>query len=203
VSARCARPAPSARSGIGGLTAYGTLLGDYHYDWMQRELVRPFYFTDNERLPQYTERVLRRRPPCCRACTRSTAERAGVRQDAAGAAGRARRSRPPHVAGRLRRRLTAATGDAGRRHHPEPVRRPVDGAAGVRSHELHRLLQRYPGKFTASCTLLRRLLEIFGRVDLGSTFSSRPVPPGHRNFDFRRQVHAPPRSSTSRSSNGF
>jgi hypothetical protein len=48
--------------GIGGLTAYGTLLGDYRYDWLQRELVRPFYFADNERLPQYaTEAVLRAR----------------------------------------------------------------------------------------------------------------------------------------------
>src|SRR5690606_24508272 len=34
----------------------------YHYDWLQRELVRPFYATDNERLPQYaTEEVLRAR----------------------------------------------------------------------------------------------------------------------------------------------
>src|SRR4051795_12699625 len=48
--------------GIGGMTAYGTLLSGYKYDWLQRELVRPFYFTDNERLPQYaTEAVLRRR----------------------------------------------------------------------------------------------------------------------------------------------
>src|SRR6201989_2878641 len=45
--------------GIGGMTAYGTLLGDYHHDWLQRELVRPFYFTDNERLAAYaTEAVL-------------------------------------------------------------------------------------------------------------------------------------------------
>src|SRR5215470_2000502 len=58
---RAARTIP-AEYGIGGLTAYGTLLGDYSYDWMQRELVRPFYFTDNERLPQYaTESALRRR----------------------------------------------------------------------------------------------------------------------------------------------
>src|SRR6478735_6666603 len=48
--------------GIGGLTAYGSLLSGLHYDWLQRELVRPFYRTDNERLPQYaTERVLRAR----------------------------------------------------------------------------------------------------------------------------------------------
>ena len=58
---RAARTVPK-EYGIGGLTAYGTLLGDYHYDWLQRELVRPYYFTDNERLPQYaTEDVLRAR----------------------------------------------------------------------------------------------------------------------------------------------
>jgi hypothetical protein len=58
---RAARTIPT-EYGIGGLTAYGELLGDYSYDWMQRELVRPFYFKDNERLPQYaTEAVLRHR----------------------------------------------------------------------------------------------------------------------------------------------
>ncbi len=44
------------------MTAYGSLLGTYTYDSFQRELVRPFYFTDSERLPQYaTEAVLRQR----------------------------------------------------------------------------------------------------------------------------------------------
>src|ERR671917_891584 len=58
---RAARTIPR-EYGIGGLTAYGTLLSGYTYDWLQRELVRPFYFTDNERLPQYaTEAVLRQR----------------------------------------------------------------------------------------------------------------------------------------------
>ena len=85
---RAARTIPP-EYGIGGLTAYGTLLGDYHYDWMQRELVRPFYFTDNERLPQYaTERALRRRAaelPSVQTLLRL--ERAG------GAPGRCRRRR--------------------------------------------------------------------------------------------------------------
>ena len=58
---RAARTIPSDY-GIGGVTSYGTLLSSYSYDWLQRERVRPFYFTDNERLPQYaTEVVLRRR----------------------------------------------------------------------------------------------------------------------------------------------
>src|SRR5262245_18976979 len=46
---RAARTIPR-EYGIGGVTAYGTLLGDYRYDWLQRELVREFYYTDNERL---------------------------------------------------------------------------------------------------------------------------------------------------------
>ncbi len=48
--------------GLGGLTAYGSLLSGYHYDWYKRAAVRPYYYTDNERLPQYaTEAVLRQR----------------------------------------------------------------------------------------------------------------------------------------------
>ena len=34
---RAARTIPP-QYGIGGLTAHGTLLGDYHYDWLQRDL---------------------------------------------------------------------------------------------------------------------------------------------------------------------
>ena len=48
--------------GIGGLTAYGTLLSGYHYDWFKRDTVDAFYSAKNERLPQYeTEAVLRAR----------------------------------------------------------------------------------------------------------------------------------------------
>jgi 2-polyprenyl-6-methoxyphenol hydroxylase-like FAD-dependent oxidoreductase len=58
---RAARTIPP-EYGIGGLTAYGTLLGPHVHDWLQRELVKPYYYTANERLPQYaTEAVLRTR----------------------------------------------------------------------------------------------------------------------------------------------
>jgi 2-polyprenyl-6-methoxyphenol hydroxylase-like FAD-dependent oxidoreductase len=51
-----------ASFGIGGMTAYRSLTSGYHYDWLKRELVRPFYNADNQRLPQYqTEAVLRAR----------------------------------------------------------------------------------------------------------------------------------------------
>ncbi len=48
--------------GLGGLTAYGSLLSGYHYDWFKRAAVDPYYNAANERLPQYlTEAVLRER----------------------------------------------------------------------------------------------------------------------------------------------
>ena len=48
--------------GLGGLTAYGSLLSGYHYDWFKRASVDRYYYTENERLPQYaTERVMRAR----------------------------------------------------------------------------------------------------------------------------------------------
>ena len=40
---------------IGGMTSYETLLSGYHYDWLQRDLVRPFYNTENERLKVMSE----------------------------------------------------------------------------------------------------------------------------------------------------
>src|ERR1700759_3179196 len=82
---RAARTIPP-EYGIGGMTAYGTLLSGYNYNWLQRELVRPFYFTDNERLPQYaTEAVLRRRASEIPAIETMYGWRAdGITQDADG-----------------------------------------------------------------------------------------------------------------------
>ena len=47
---------------IGGVTAYGDLMSEYWYAPSGREVVRQYYYEDNERLPQYlTEAVLRKR----------------------------------------------------------------------------------------------------------------------------------------------
>src|SRR5262245_33749001 len=47
---------------IGEVTAYGSLMTDYWHAAPGREVVRPYYFQDNERLPQYcVEEVLRRK----------------------------------------------------------------------------------------------------------------------------------------------
>jgi 4-hydroxyisophthalate hydroxylase len=45
---------------ISSITAYGNLMSEYWYAPPQREIIRPYYFTDPDRLPQYlTEKVLR------------------------------------------------------------------------------------------------------------------------------------------------
>lgn len=45
-----------------GMTAYGTLVGDHQYGWLERHRINEFYAAQNERLPQYaTEEVLRAR----------------------------------------------------------------------------------------------------------------------------------------------
>ena len=48
--------------GASGITAYGTLLGPYHYEWLNRSWVNSFYADPSVRMPQYlTEYVLRDR----------------------------------------------------------------------------------------------------------------------------------------------
>src|SRR2546430_8912861 len=67
---RAARTIPP-EYGIGGLTAYGTLLGSYSYDLMEREVVRPVFFTDKERRPPYVTQNAPRGPAAAGA-TRGT-----------------------------------------------------------------------------------------------------------------------------------
>src|SRR6185436_21144431 len=58
---RAARIMPAGYP-IGELTAYGSLMSEYWHAPAGREVVRPYYFQDNERLPQYcVEEVLRRK----------------------------------------------------------------------------------------------------------------------------------------------
>ncbi len=198
---RAARTIPAGK-GIGGLTCYGTLLSDYHYDWLQRELVRPYYATDNERLPQYaTERVLRAR----------AAELPGIRtfhgwagesfaQDDDGVSVTMREHRGDAVAELRGRFLVGSDGSnsmvrevAGitetRRDHDKKMVLLV-----FRSTELHALLERYPGKafYNVLHPDLKGYWMFFGRVDLGSTwFFHAPVPldTTKDNFDFAGYLH--------------
>ncbi|MDM0045928.1 FAD-dependent monooxygenase [Variovorax dokdonensis] len=198
---RAARTIPP-NYGIGGLTAYGTLLGPYHYDWLQRDLVKPFYFMANERLPQYaTERVLRERAaqlPSIETLYGWEAE--AVAQDADGVTVTLRERQGD---GRKLLRSAYVVGADG-------ARSVVREQAGItqtrtdhdrmmvllvfRSEALHRLLERYPGKsyYNVLQPQLNGYWKFFGRVDLGTTwFFHAPVPPGttRDNFDFAGYLH--------------
>jgi 2-polyprenyl-6-methoxyphenol hydroxylase-like FAD-dependent oxidoreductase len=189
--------------GIGGMTSYGTLLSGYRYDWLQRELVRPFYFTDNERLPQYaTEAVLRHRLsqlPSVETVYGWSA--CSIEQDTGGV------------------RVTIAERNSDRRRKLradyvvgcDGSRSLVRDAAGItqtltdhdrlmvllvfRSSGLHKLLERFPNKsfYNVLHPDLRGYWQFFGRVDLGTTwFFHAPVPLGTTkdNFDFPRYLYS-------------
>jgi 2-polyprenyl-6-methoxyphenol hydroxylase-like FAD-dependent oxidoreductase len=198
---RAARTIPP-EYGIGGLTAYGSLLSDHHYDWLQRELVKPYYFKDNERLPQYeTEKVLRQRVaklPTVKALygwdsntitqnetstTITLTERDSKQQQTIRAAYvvgcDGSRSKTREQAG-----ITQTLSD-----HDRCMVLLV-----FKSQELHTLLARFPGKsfYNVLHPDLKGYWKFFGRVDLGNTwFFHAPVPMGTTadNFDFKKYLH--------------
>lgn len=199
---RAARTIPR-EYGIGGLTAYGTLIGNYTYDWLQRELVRPFYFTDNERLPQYaTEAVLRQRAaqiPHVSTFYGWSAEAINQDDDCAHVVIAKHKQDERRV---LRARYVIGC-DGSRSMVREQsgitqTRSDHDRLMVLlvfRSRGLHQLLERYPGKsyYNVLDPELKGYWKFFGRVDLGTTwFFHAPVPLGStkNNFDFRRYLHA-------------
>jgi 2-polyprenyl-6-methoxyphenol hydroxylase-like FAD-dependent oxidoreductase len=188
--------------GIGGMTAYGTLLSGHAHDWMQRELVRPYYFTDNERLPQYaTEDVLRARagtlpslePIFGWSADRVAQDDSGVTIDIGERNG----------TGRMTLRAEFAVGCDG----SHSLVRDQTGIPQTlsdhdrlmvllvfKSRALHELLKRFPGKsfYNVLHPDLKGYWRFFGRVDLGTSwFFHAPVPPGttKENLDFKRLLH--------------
>ena len=48
--------------GTSGMTTYGSLLGEYHFEWYKRKSVNEFYFAENLRIPQFeTEKALKQK----------------------------------------------------------------------------------------------------------------------------------------------
>ena len=194
---RTAHPIPKG-GGIGGMTTYGTLLSEHHYDWLNRAHVKDYYFAANARLPQYaSERVLR-----ARAAQISTikvyygwnGDKLEQTQDGV------RLSISQHK-GDQRETLSGkfAVGCDGSRSM-------VREAAGIsetraehnrlmallvfRSTELHELLKRYPGKafYNVLHPRFEGYWQFFGRVDHGSTwFFHAPIPYGSTvdTYDFQ------------------
>ena len=196
-----AHPIPKG-GGIGGMTAYGKLLSDHTYDWLNRSNVKDYYFAPNARLPQYaTERVLRARVaeiPEITVLYGWSGDALDMTDDG------------------VRLTIAQRNGD-GRQVIEASYVVGCDGSrsfvrehAGIsetlsdhnrlmallvfRSEELHELLTRYPGK--AFYNVLHPDYEgywlFFGRVDHGlSWFFHAPVPIGTttENFDFRALLH--------------
>jgi 4-hydroxyisophthalate hydroxylase len=198
---RAARTIPRS-FGMGGMTAYGTLLGEHHYDWMQREIVRPFYFQDNERLPQYaTEAVLRARAAALPGVTAlygwtakaltETADGVSLDIEQRGG-GDPCRIVATYVAGcdgsRSFVRETAGITQTRNDHDRLMV------LLVFRSEGLDRLLRRHPGKsfFNVLTPELQGYWKFFGRVDANATFFFHaPVPVGttRENLDFMNLLH--------------
>jgi 2-polyprenyl-6-methoxyphenol hydroxylase-like FAD-dependent oxidoreductase len=199
---RAARTFPPG-FGMGGLTAYRELFGPYSYTWMPRELVAPYYFAENERLPQYaTEAVLRARVaelPNVEVLYGWKAEAVG--QDEAGAyaeiapaeGGEGRTLRAPYLVGCdgawSTVRQAAGLSQTLTEHDKVMV------LLVFRSEALHRMLtERYPGKcfFSVIHPDYEGYWQFFGRVDPDANFFFHaPVPAGttRDNFDFTTLLH--------------
>ena len=182
--------------GIGGLTAYGSLLSDWHYDWYQRVIVRPYYACDNTRLPQYsTEAVLRARAAQLDAITllagwtvRSVSQSPGeARVEVESASGERRELTGSWLVGCDGARSLV-------REHAGITQTRDDHETRMvllvfRSKSLNELIARYRGKsfFNVLHPSLKGYWQFFGRVDTGETwFFHSPVPAGttRDNFDF-------------------
>ncbi len=198
---RAARTIPP-EYGIGGLTAYGSLLSNHHYDWLQRELVKPYYFKDNERLPQYeTEKVLRQRVAALPTVkTLYGWDSDTITQDETGTtitlteriSQQQQTIRAAYVVGcdgsRSKTREQAGITQTLSDHDRCMV------LLVFKSQELHTLLSRFPGKsfYNVLHPDLKGYWKFFGRVDLGNTwFFHAPVPMGTTadNFDFKKYLH--------------
>ncbi len=193
---RAARTVPKGYA-IGGMTSYATLLSGYHYDWLQRALVAPYYFCENERLPQYaTEQVLRRRAAEVAGVDIAYGwSGTGVAQDETSATvtiqsrdGQTQTLSGQYVVGSdgSHSAIREAAGiTQTKSEHDKLMVLLVFKSTG-----LHDYLERYPGK-QFYCVLhpeQKGYWRFFGRVDLGSTwFFHAPVPLGTTkdNFDFK------------------
>lgn len=183
---------------IGGVIAYGNLMSDYWYVPPHRELVRPYYNQDNERLPQYqTEKVLRARVaelPAVTALFGRTASAVAQREDGVAVTLAATEStaeevlEADYVVGCDGARSLVREG-AGIKTRGDDFEQLMMLAV-FRSKELHEALKRFPPRSTYNVMRpgLNGYWQFFGRVDVGEGwFFHAPVPAeaAKGGFDFQ------------------
>jgi 2-polyprenyl-6-methoxyphenol hydroxylase-like FAD-dependent oxidoreductase len=183
---------------IGGVTAYGNLMGEYWYSPKGREVVHSYYFQENDRLPQYlTEEVLRRRLESLPSVTCLFGRSAkSVEQNDKGVRVLVADEGWPYE-----EQVLAAdyvVGCDGARSLVRDILGIDRGGADFdqrmvlavfRSKELHEGLKRFPERTTYRVLKpeLRGYWQFFGRVDVGEGwFFHAPVPAGttQQNYDF-------------------
>ena len=196
---RAAREMPEGHP-IGQVTVYENLLSEFWHAPPARELVQPYYFQSNERLPQYrTEEVLRRRMaelPSVSSWFGWTAT--DVQQDADGVRvvieqdGVEQILEGDYVVG-------CDGGHSLVREQADIERSGTDfdelvALVVFRSAELHEALKRFPDRSTYRVMHpdLKGYWMFFGRVDVGEGFFFHaPVPPGTtaENVDVAGLLH--------------
>jgi 2-polyprenyl-6-methoxyphenol hydroxylase-like FAD-dependent oxidoreductase len=196
---RAARTMPPGHA-IGQVTVYESLLGEFWHAPPGRELVQPYYFQANERLPQYrTEEVLRRRvAELPDVDLRLGVTATGVQQDAAGVR--------VHVERDGEQEIVSGSYVVGCDGGHSLVRQQTDiersgtdfgelvALVVFRSPQLHEALKRFPGRSTYRVMHpdLEGYWMFFGRVDVGEEFFFHaPVPRGAEqdSVDVRALLH--------------
>ena len=183
---RAARLLPSGYP-IGGITAYGNLMGEHRYSPVGREAVRSYYYEANERLPQYlTEEVLRRRMADFPQVTSFFGwEAETILQDdrgiqvniTSGNGGGDRTLEAEYVVGCDGARSIVREQLSIKREGTDFHQRMV--LAVIRSRELHKGLEVLPERTTYRVLHpdLKGVWQFFGRIDVGEGwFFHGPVP---------------------------
>ena len=182
---------------ISGITAYGSLMSDYWFAPPQREITRPYYFQDVERLPQYlSEKVLRGKMETLpNVETRFGWRALSIEQDEKGV--RLAISEEGGSGGETLEGDYLVGCDGARSLTREQIGIDRGGAdfeqlmvlAVFRSKELHEGLKRFPGRSTYNVLRpeYKGYWQFFGRIDVGEGwFFHSPVPAGTTtdNYDF-------------------
>ena len=181
---------------MSGIVAYRDLANDYWYAPPLREIVNPYYFQENERLPQYrTEQVLRRRmAQLANVDARFGWTAQKIEQDERGV--RVTVAQDGHALEVLEADYVVGC-DGGHSMVREQIGIERSGSdfnelmvlALFRSRELHQKLERFPPRSTYRVLHpdLKGYWQFFGRVDVGeSWFFHSPVPANttRDNYDF-------------------